>query len=307
VKDNLPILGTTFRAQDIANTQDICAWNPDMYGVDMTKPGAQAYYDSVFKLLASWEVDFVKVDDLSRPYREHIAEIEAIRKAIDHSGRPMVLSTSPGETPLEFADHVYQHANMWRISDDFWDDWQLLKNQFTRCAKWAPYVGPGHFPDADMIPFGRVRAWEPKDKGGWTRFTHDEQQTLISLWAIAQSPLIFGGNMPENDQQTLSLLTNPDVIRINQAGSKPRELRRDGDSVVWVSDGPNAERNVALFNLSNGPATVALSLKDAGIDGPARAKDCWVPAKSATVTDELRRDLPPHGSVLFVVTQAKAN
>ena len=98
VASKLPVLGTPYTAADIANTNSICGWNGDMYGVDMTKPGAQEYYDSVFALFASWGLDYVKVDDLSSPY--HKDEIEAIRKAIDHSGRAIVFSTSPGATPV---------------------------------------------------------------------------------------------------------------------------------------------------------------------------------------------------------------
>src|SRR5262245_35394810 len=130
VAKNTPVLDTPYHAADVADTTSVCPWNTDMYGVDMSKPGAQAYYNSVFRQFASWGVDFVKVDDLSRPY--HRAEIEGIREAIDRSGRPMVLSTSPGETPLADAEHVSRHANMWRMSDDFWDTWPSLLEQFER-------------------------------------------------------------------------------------------------------------------------------------------------------------------------------
>src|SRR5689334_8247006 len=131
---NVPILGTNLHAQDIADTNSVCRWNTDMFGVDMSKPGAQEYYDSVFALLASWEIDLVKVDDLSRPY--HKPEIEAIRKAIDKTGRPIIFSTSPGETPLSEGEHISAHANMWRISDDFWDSWPALYEQFARLNNW---------------------------------------------------------------------------------------------------------------------------------------------------------------------------
>src|SRR5206468_2833073 len=126
------IPGTPYRAQDIANTNSVCSWNGDMYGVDMTKPGAQAYYDSVFKLYASWGVDFVKMDDMSRPYADNWREIEAAHKAIKATGRPITLSLSPGETDLKWAMHVPHYAQMWRIADDFWDEWKLLKEQFQR-------------------------------------------------------------------------------------------------------------------------------------------------------------------------------
>ena len=154
VEQNTPIKGTSYHAADIADTNSVCRWNTDMYGVDMSKPGAQAYYDSVFDLFAEWGVDFVKVDDISRPY--HKPEIEAVRKAIDQSKRQMVLSLSPGDTPLAEGEHVSQHANLWRISDDFWDKWPVLVEQFERLRKWTEFRGPGHFPDADMLPLGTI-------------------------------------------------------------------------------------------------------------------------------------------------------
>ena len=152
VEKNLPVKGTSLHARDIANVQSICPWNTDMYGVDMSKPGAQAYYDSVLALIASWGVDYIKVDDMSRPYHEHQREIEAVRAAIDHGGRPIVLSLSPGETALDAADHVSRNANLWRISDDFWDNWKSLHEQFARLEKWNPHRIDGGWPDADMLP-----------------------------------------------------------------------------------------------------------------------------------------------------------
>src|SRR6266436_1130575 len=163
VEQNTAIKGTSFRAADIADRTSACSWNGDMWGVDMTKPGAQEYYESVFALFAEWGIDFVKVDDISRPY--HRSEIEAIRRAIDRTGRPMVLSLSPGETPLDAGEHVSRQANLWRVSDDFWDKWPLLLEQFERLEKWTPFRGPGHFPDADMLPLGVISL------GKRTRFT----------------------------------------------------------------------------------------------------------------------------------------
>jgi len=241
---NTPVLGTPYFARGIANTNSICSWNPDMYGVDMTKPGAREYYNSVFQLIAQWEVDFVKVDDLSRPY--HPAEIEAIRAAIENSGRPMVLSTSPGETPLNQGAHVYQHANLWRISDDFWDVWSTLYDQFKRFHDWTPYRGPGHWPDGDMLPLGNIRTMQAAN---WTRFTTNEQRTLMTTWSIARSPLIMGGHLPNNDAHTLSLLTNSEVIAVNQHSSNNRQLFRQNDKIAWVADVPDsAVKYVALIN-----------------------------------------------------------
>ena len=257
IAQNVHILGTEklkeggIRAADIASKTDICAWNTDMYGVDMTRPGAQEYYDSVFALLASWEIDFVKVDDLSAP-RYHAAEVEAIRKAIDKTGRRIVLSTSPGATPVSQGAHVATHANQWRVSNDFWDEWRLLKEQFARLDAWTPYRGPGHFPDADMLPVGNIRAFQ--QNGAWTRFTQDEQITMMTLWCIARSPLIIGGNMPRNDDFTLKLLTNDEVLRVNQHTTNNRQLWNKGDLYAWVADDDeNLCSYVALFNAPDAP------------------------------------------------------
>jgi hypothetical protein len=244
VARNLPVEGTPFRAQDIADTASVCPWNPDMYGVDMAKPGAQAYYDSVFATLAAWGVDFVKVDDISRPYHEHQREIEAVRHAIDRTGRPMVLSLSPGETALDAAEHVTRHANLWRISDDFWDTWPALLEQFGRLARWNPHRGSGHWPDADMLPLGALEMGRRT-----TRFTPDEQRTLMTLWSIARSPLIHGGDLTKTDAATLALLTNPEVIAVDQRSEGNRPLfDRDG-LVAWTASVPGSrDQYLALFN-----------------------------------------------------------
>ncbi len=244
VRKNTPILGTEARAADIANTRSFCAWNPDMWGVDMSKSGAQNYYDSLFALYASWGVDFVKVDDIARPYdNNQKAEIEAIRRAIDKCGRPIVLSLSPGDTPIGRGEHVMNHANLWRISDDFWDRWKPLYEMFGRLEKWTPYRSNGAWPDADMLPFGIIDFNRP------TNFTKDEQILCMSLWCIARSPLIFGGDMTRLDEFTLNLLTNPEVLAVNQASTNNRQILRKEDLIVWAADVPGTrDRYVGLFN-----------------------------------------------------------
>jgi hypothetical protein len=244
VDKNLPVNGTVYHAQDIANKSSICPWNPDMYGVDMTKPGAQDYYNSVFDLIAAWGVDFVKVDDIARPYHEHEKEIEAIRRAIDRTGRPIVLSLSPGETALDAADHVAKHANMWRISDDFWDRWLAVHDQFARLKNWNPYRQAGAWPDADMLPFGVL------DQGKrTTRLTPDEQRTVMTLWSIARSPLMHGGDLTKTDEFTLSLLTNADVLAVNQKSLNNRPLLDRDELIAWTADVPGSgDKYLAVFN-----------------------------------------------------------
>jgi len=335
-RDNCPILGTSFKAADIADKVNVCRWNTDMYGVDMGKPGAQEYYDSVFALIASWDVDFVKVDDLSAP-NYHKPEVEAIRKAIDKSGRKMVFSTSPGETPLNTGEHVQNNANQWRISNDFWDTWPALKEQFARLDNWTPYRAPGHFPDADMLPVGAIRTWAAR--GAWTRFTQEEQVTLMTLWSIARSPLIIGGDMPKNDDFTLKVLTNDEVLAVDQHSTNNKQVYRRDDLVAWVADEPGtANKYVALFNArllpgeqargrgrgrgaatapSTAPAaepastqgvsaTVKVTAEELGIPGKITGvRDLWS-HKDLTVGEQaVSAELLPHTAAMFKVTVAK--
>jgi alpha-galactosidase len=296
VVDNLPVKGTPYRARDVADVRSICPWNSDMYGVDISKPGAQAYYDSVFALISSWGVDYVKVDDISRPYHEHIAEIEAVRTAIDRSGRPIVLSLSPGETALDAANHVARHANLWRISDDFWDNWKSLDEQFARLEKWNAYRIPGAWPDADMLPLGVLELGRRS-----THFTRDEQRTVMTLWSIARSPLMFGGDMTRMDDYTLSLLTNDDVLAVNQRSSNNRPVfDRDG-LVAWTADAPGSHgsRYLAVFNTTDAPAAVPVNLADLGLTGPASARDLWRHAAEAVPGPWFAPAVPVHGAELF--------
>lgn len=300
VERNLPVLGAPgIRAADIADRSSICPWNPDMYGVDMRKPGAQAYYDSVFALLASWGVDFVKMDDMSRPYDAHAPEIEAAARAIRASGRPILLSLSPGETPVPRAAHVARHAQMWRISDDFWDDWKMLEAQFTRLENWSPHARPGAWPDADMLPLGRL-ALGQRD----TKFTPDEQRTLMTLWSIARSPLIMGGDLRHLDAPTRALLTNREVLAVNQASSENRPWFVADDRRVWTARGAKGGHYVALFNTSDKPGEAAFDLRLVGLSGPVQVRNLWEAKDEGSSTARLARTLPPHGAGLYRVTAA---
>ncbi|KQO09134.1 glycoside hydrolase family 27 protein [Sphingomonas sp. Leaf242] len=300
VERDLPILGTKTTARAIADTSSTCSWNPDMYGVDMTKPGAQAYYDSVFALFASWGVDFVKMDDMSRPYDAHAPEIEAAAAAIRKTGRPIILSLSPGETPVPRADHVARHAQMWRISDDFWDSWPMLEAQFTRLENWNAHRRIGGWPDADMLPLGRLSLGE-RD----TKFTPDEQRTLMTLWSIARSPLIMGGDLRHLNAPTLALLTNPEVLAVNQASRDNQPHFVADDTRVW-SARPTAGAGtyLALFNTGKTARDVSVDLTMLGIAGPAKVRDLWTRTDTGVAKTRITRSLPSHGAGLYRLTAA---
>ena len=298
VKQNLPIFGTRYRAQDIADTSSICPWNPDMYGVDMRKPGAQAYYDSVFALYASWGVDFVKMDDMSRPYDAHAPEIEAAHKAIVATRRPIILSLSPGETPVPRADHVRRYAQMWRISDDFWDEWSMLEAQFTRLENWNPHRRSGGWPDADMLPLGRL-ALGKRD----TKFTPAEQRTVMTLWSIARSPLIMGGDLRHLDAPTLALLTNPEVIAVNQASTDNQPHFVEDGMRVWTARHANSvDRYLALFNMTDKEREIGVDFRWFGITSAVRVRDLWDRKDLGKKTGRFAATLPPHGSGLYRLT-----
>ena len=315
-RDNAPILGTNFHAQDIADKVNVCRWNGDMYGVDMTKPGAQEYYDSVFALLASWDLDYVKVDDLAG----HPAEIEAVRRDIDRTGRPIVFSVSPGGPSN---NNVAGNANLWRISGDFWDSWRALYEQFARVHDTTPFRGPGHWPDADMIPFGNIRTWKETD--AWTHFTKDEHYTLMTLWCIARSPLMFGGNLPKNDAFTLSLLTNDEVLAVDQNSTNNHQVFNHDNQIAWVADVPgSADKYVALFNASPAPlprgtpatpasppptepVTVTVSLAELGLTSPVLVRDLWAHQDLGSMHDAVSAPVNPHGAVLYRLTPTKVS
>jgi alpha-galactosidase len=305
VKKNCPVMGSKVKAADIYSDQLQCGWLHDMYTIDTRKEGSQEYYNSIFNLYASWGVDYVKVDDLSKPY--HQGEIELIRKAIDQSGRPMVFSTSPGATPLEKADHVLSHANMWRICDDFWDNWDALKPQFKRCANWAPYIGEGHWPDADMLPLGRISVRGERGADRMTGFTKTEQTTLMNLWAMFRSPLMFGGDLPSNDEFTLSLLTNDEVLAVNQHSAKNKQLKEQNGLIVWTADVPGTEdKYVAFFNINDaGTPEITVTLAELGVNGNYSVKDLWSKQDKGSITDKFTVAVDPHASVLVRFVKVK--
>jgi hypothetical protein len=301
VKAATPIEGSSFTAADAGNPDNTCGWCPDMYGVRPNAAG-QAWYNSMFRLYAAWGLDFIKVDDLSIPY--YTPEIEMIRKAIDNCGRPIVLSTSPGPTDVKMAQHIRAHANMWRISGDFWDTWQKLNAQFDLVAAWQGVGGPGHWPDADMIPLGHICI---RSKCGGedhlTNLTHDEQTALMSLWAITPSPLMLGMNLPDNDPWTVSLITNDSVLAVNQdpLGQPARRIYQHASTEIWVKELKDGARTVGLFNRGNDPADIVLKWTDADLTGKYYVQDLWQHKDLGTFQDELQLPVRKHGAVLLLL------
>jgi alpha-galactosidase len=231
-----------------------------------------------------------------------------IRRAIARAGRPMVLSLSPGPMNLANAQEVSGLAQMWRISDDIWDVWTTtaawpmsVKSQFARTAEWAKYAGPGHWPDADMLPVGEMRpspGWgEPRS----SRLTQDEQRTLLSLWSMARSPLILGANLTLLDDWTKRLLTAREILRIDQTAEASREVAHAGDVIAWTADLPGGERALAVFNVGDTPAQLDAPLTSYGLsDREWSAKDAWT-EQGLGAQRRFKALLAPHGCMVWML------
>ncbi len=309
VEKNLPIEGSTYHAMDAADTSDTCPWNFDNYGTNATSPAAQAYYDSIARLYASWEVDVIKVDCISsRPYRGE--DIRMLSTAVRKTHRPIALSLSPGAAPLEKTEEMRRYAEMWRISDDVWDLWhstvdypQGLRDQFSRIAKWAALVTPGHWPDADMLPLGYLGPAPGWGQARQTRLTHDEQRTLLTLWCIFRSPLMMGGNLPSNDAWTTSLLTNSEVIEVDQRSSENHAVITTETTVVWSARPDSSDdKYLAVFNLSDLERTIRYEWKDLGLTGTKwKARDLWE-HQDLGAAEALAVKVGAHGSSLLRIS-----
>jgi alpha-galactosidase len=301
-----PVLGTKgITADMIADTASKCPWMNHMYGLDMNKPGAQEYLNSILKLYAAWGVDFIKVDDLSRPYST--AEVEGYKKAIEACGRPIVFSTSPGSTPVEKADNVKVNANMWRIADDFWDNWKEVLQMFNYAKQWEGIGGPGHWPDCDMIQIGKLSKRGPVGKERYSRFTEDEEYTHMTFWCIFQSPLMLGGNLPENREQEVKLFTNDEVLAVNQHAVNPRQLFKTATSMGWYSHVPNsAAVYVALFNTGDTQQPIVLDLNQLGFNGKVAVRSLWDKHDLGDFTKQYQAKINTHGAVLLKVSPLKS-
>ena len=297
-----PVFGAKEVTADmIADTNSKCDWMNHMYGLDMNKPGAQAYLNSLLDLYASWGVDFIKVDDISRPY--HKEEIEGYRKAIAQCRRPIVLSISPGETAISAAEHVKQNANMWRMADDFWDNWKEVLHMFNYAKSWEGQGAPGHWPDCDMLQIGKLSKRGPVGEERYSRFTEDELYTHITFWSIYRSPLMIGCNLPENREIERKLLTNDEVLEVNQHGQSPKQLYKDDKNMIWYSMAPNHKGiYVALFNISDNTQDVSVDLSALGFKGKTQIRDLWKHQNMGAYEGRFTKTINKHGTALFLVT-----
>jgi alpha-galactosidase len=218
-----------------------------------------------------------------------------------------VLSLSPGPAPLEKISEMRRYAQMWRISNDIWDLWhssveypQGLGDQFASVAKWANTAEPGHWPDADMLPLGYLGPAPGWGKPRVTKLTHAEQRTLVSLWCIFRSPLMIGGELPRADEWTLSLLSNPEVLAVDQQSTGNRVALFKDQKMIWVAQAHDAGSfYIAAFNLAPSEQEAHFTWKDLGLpDVDYAVRDVWE-RNGLPHARSFDAALPMHGSLLY--------
>ena len=311
VERNLPIAGSHFTAAQAplpeGDTNRTCVWNHDMFGVDTTADAGKAWYASIAQQYAAWGVDYIKCDDIADMFRGRFYngdETEVLSTALRQTTHSIILSLSPGPSPVNASEHLKQFANLWRISNDFWDNWRSLNHNFSLFAEWFGNGTPGHWPDGDMIPFGRIcqRNCDVRPDR-WTRFTRDEQLTLMSLWALAPSPLMLGMNLPDNDVWTTAILSNPEVLAVDQdvLGKQARRMTADGNvAEMWVKPLADGSLAVGFFNGTEETASVDYRWHYLGYSSAPLVRDLWLRSDLGR-QQNFTTELPPHGCVLLKI------
>ncbi|AEY64483.1 alpha-galactosidase [Clostridium sp. BNL1100] len=302
--NHMRVFGTDRTANEISDPYSICMWNPDMYGLEVNKQGAQEYYNSIFNLYAQWGVDFIKCDDICRlDMKSAEKEIEMLYNAIQNCGRPIVLSLSPGPALINKAWHYEKYANMWRITDDFWDSWPLLKNMFERCENWQNHVSEGCYPDCDMLPLGYIGKGFGEER--LTNFTREEQITMMTLWCIFRSPLMVGAELTKLDNWTLELMTNRKVLRLLTHSTGAKQISRDDKQAIWFSRDTEQEFcYLAVFNLSDRVRNVQITPDELGFDcfKGCVFEELWRNDTINNIDEKLEVTIAPHGAKLFEVS-----
>jgi hypothetical protein len=320
VKRNCPILNSSYTCTQAADQNSTCSWLDWMYGTNMSNPAGQAYLNSILSLYNSWDVDFIKVDDLSAPY--HSSEVEGYARAIDSVNREIVFSTSPGATPVNQANHVSKYANMWRLVNDFWDidfsnnkNWGDITNAYSVAESWRKTLvdgkiiaGPGHWPDVDMLPFGHLSLRGPRGNPRYTlsTLTKGEHKLILFLWCINNQPLMYGGNLPDNKDNPFydSLMTNKDCIYIDQNGINGKVLKSSSTgTAIWTSTDPQdtTVKFLMMANLSQSSASISIDLKDLGITKSVPVKNTWTGEKLGTITNTFVQTIPSHDAGLYII------
>ncbi|MFE0455729.1 alpha-galactosidase D [Streptomyces sp. NPDC058914] len=276
------------------------------YKLDFSKPCAQKYVDSQARMFADWGYDFLKLDGVgpgsgkSGDQYDNVADVAAWQKAIAATGRPIHLELSWSLDIGRVADWK-KHSQGWRIDTDVecycntlvsWEN--SVDDRWDDAPAWTRHAGPGGWNDLDSLDVGN---------GEMDGLTKAERQSYATLWAIAKSPLYTGDDLTRLDSYGLSLLTNREVIAVNQGDTPPaRPVTPSDPQQVWAARNPDGTHTVALFNLADRPASVTADWSTLGFTGKAAVRDLWNHEDLGTYRNGITQALPAHGSRLFTVT-----
>ena len=306
VSKNTPIKGTSYTAAQIAEPS-VRESNYNCRGmvrIDYTKPGAQEYTNSWVDMLASWGVDYIKIDGMKD---SNAPDVKAWSDAIRQSGRPMILDVTQGSYTTALAPTLMKYANQWEFAPDIecyecdkksgtsypLTSWAGIVNRFDFVDKWQPYAGPGGFNDYDSIEIGN---------GNNDGLTPDERQTQLSLWALGAAPFILGIDLTHLDPTDLQkYLKNAAVLAVDQDAIAAKRVLNSGDQQVFAKIEPNRDVIVGLFNTGAEAGKVSVQASAVGL--PANqsgysAKDLWT-GKTTKQGDTISAMVPSHGVVLY--------
>ena len=304
VNQNTPIEGTPYHAQDIANTSKYQnnwgGFGNVMYYIDYSKPGAQAFLNSWADLFASWGVDFLKIDAVGDWNQQ---DVQAWSDALRQSGRPIVFDLS-NWLDINNISFWRQYSNAWRIDGDVQCysscptttqlvDWNTVATRFTDVPKWAPLAQPGGWNDLDSLNVA--------DSNALDGLTNDEKQSYVTLWAIEAAPLYAGDDLTHMTSYGLSLLTNREVIAVDQQGRAAVPVSQASEQQVWYTKNKDGSYTVALFNLGASAATVTANWSSLGISGAATVRDLWSHKSLGSFSNSFSITLNTHASRLLRV------
>ncbi|SCL35108.1 Carbohydrate binding module (family 6) [Micromonospora rhizosphaerae] len=275
------------------------------YKIDFSKPCAQKYIDSQAQLIADWGYDFLKFDGVGPgSFRggenyNNIPDVAAWQAAIAKTGRPIEFLLS-WSLDRNYAADWKRYSNGWRIDTDVecycdtlvtWNN--SVKIRWDDVPGWTPWAGPGGWNNLDSLNVGN---------GEMDGLTEDERQSYMTLWAISAAPLYAGDDLTKLDAYGLSLLTNREVIAVDQQGIPARPVTPTGSAQVWGMKNVDGTYTIALFNMGSFPAQVTANWSSFGFGGKAAVRDLWQHKELGGYDGSISATLPSHGSRLFKVT-----
>ncbi|KAJ6822591.1 alpha-galactosidase-like [Iris pallida] len=258
-----------------------------------TMPGSLGYEDQDAKTFASWEVDYLKYDNCNNPGISPKERYTKMSKALQNSGRNIFFSLCEWgqENPATWATNV---GNSWRTTGDIEDNWTSMISRADQNNQWASYAKPGAWNDPDMLEVGN---------GG---MTIEEYRSHFSIWALAKAPLLIGCDVRSLDKQTLEILSNSEVIAVNQdkLGVQGKKVKSNGDLEVWAGPLTGGRKAIVLWNRSSGHASITAKWSDIGLKSSTivHVRDLWEHKTTSSVRGKLTANVAPHACKMYVLS-----